>query len=71
MTRQRYIKLLYALMQRINQKHIEVFGNPAENWGTVLKCTLNVKYRSAQEPIVTSYAEAWEILKPLREQYGM
>ncbi len=71
MTRQRYIKLLYALMQRINQKHIEVFGTPAENWGKVLKGTLRIKYRSTQNPIVTSYAEAWEMLKPIREQYGM
>ncbi len=71
MTRQRYIKLVYALMQRINQHHIDVFGTPAENWDKVLKGTLRIKYRSGQNPIVTSYAEAWEILKPIRERYGM
>jgi hypothetical protein len=36
MTRKRYIKLGYALMQKINTKNIEMFGRSAQGWGKVL-----------------------------------
>ena len=71
MTRKRYIKLAYALMQRINAEHIKYCGKGAKDWGKVLASVQRVKYGSKQEPQVKSYAEAWEILKPTRESYGM
>lgn len=71
MTRKRYIKLGYALMQEINKKHIEVCGCSSEHWGKVLVSIQRVKYGTKQEPQFKSYAEAWESLKPIRQQYGM
>lgn len=71
MTRQRYIKLFYALMQRINQKNIELLGTSAKDWGKVLKGVQAVKFGTKQAPHGKSYAEAWESLKPVREAYGM
>lgn len=66
MTRKRYIKLLYALSQKI---HTE--GRRAKHWGKVLKATQHIKYGTERQPMYKSYAEAWEGLKDLRQQYGM
>ena len=67
MTRKRYIKLAYALMQKIHQAG----GCRAEGWGKVLKGVSRVKYGTAQSPKTESYAEAWATIKSIREQYGM
>lgn len=67
MTRKRYIKLAYALMQKIHQAG----GCKAEGWGTVLKGVSRVKYGTKQFPKTQSYAEAWESIKSIRVQYGM
>ena len=71
MTRKRYIKLGYALMQRINKTHIGIYGVGHDDWGKVLKGVANVKFGTAQSPKCASYKEAWERIKPIREQYGM
>ncbi len=71
MTRKRYIKLLYALAQRMNQKHIEVCGYAIKDWGKALKSVQNIKFRTVHSPLISSYKEAWELLKSIREQYGM
>lgn len=71
MTRKRYIKLAYALMQRINADHIKVCGKSADNWGKVLANVQKVKYGTKQAPKFNSYAEAWEYILPIRQQYGM
>lgn len=73
MTKKRYIKLLYALMQKMHLEHTETcsrsFGK--EKWGRVLKSALNAKpfpnsYR------IKSYQEIWEdTLADIRERYGM
>ena len=64
MTRKRYIKLLYALMQEMNKEYREMFGTHAPKIGRVLKSVQKV------EPKIP-YAEAWECLKDFRETYGM
>jgi hypothetical protein len=66
MTRKRYIRLMYALMQRINQRYISIYGHGYAGWGKVLKDVSRLKYGADK-----SYAEAWAGLKPIREQYGM
>ena len=71
MTRKRYIKLFYALAQRMNQKHIEVCGCAIKDWGKALKNVQNIKFGTAHSPLTSSYKEAWELIKPIREQYGM
>ena len=71
MTRKRYVKLGYALMQKINKQHIEVCGCSAEQWGKVLAGIKKVKFGTEREPKFKSYAEAWESLKPVRQLYGM
>lgn len=71
MTRKRYVKLVYALMQEVNKEYIKTFGKGADNWGRCLKSVQRIKYGSKATPKLTSYAEAWESLKPLRDQYGM
>jgi hypothetical protein len=58
-------------MQRINAKHIEMCGEGAKDWGKVLAGVQRVKYGSKQAPQLQSYAEAWESIKSIREQYGM
>lgn len=52
MTRKRYIKLLYALMQEMNKEYREMFGTHAPKIGRVLKSVNKV------EPKIP-YAEAW------------
>ena len=71
MTRKRYIKLGYALMQKINTKSIEMSGRSAQGWGKVLANVQKIRYGTIRAPGFASYAEAWESLKPIREQYGM
>lgn len=71
MTKKRYRKLCYALMQKINQKHIEVCGKGSDNWGKVLKGVLKLEFKNIDQTKFSSYAEAWESIKPIREQYGM
>ena len=69
MTRKRFTKLFYALMQEINKKHIEVCGTPAENWGKVLKHALTTKPYNVEG--FTSYEQLWERMLPIRKAYGM
>ena len=69
MTRKRFTKLFYALMQEINKKHIEVCGTPAEKWGRVLENALTIKPYKVEG--FTSYEELWERLLPIRKAYGM
>lgn len=71
MTRKRYIKLMYALMQRINQRYISVYGHGYDGWGKVLKDVSRLNYGTAHHPKTKSYAEMWACLKFIREQYGM
>lgn len=71
MTRKRYVKLVYALMQEINKDHRKWCGKTAENYGLVLKGVQRIKYGSAATPKLTTYAEAWESLKEIRAIYGM
>ena len=70
MTRKRYIKLGYALMQKINQKHIDIHGTGIDNWGKVLKGIQYLEFERI-DPKFKSYAEAWDSIKPIRNQYGM
>lgn len=71
MTRKRFRKLGYALMQRINTAHIAIYGKGCDGWGTVLKGVQKVSFGTKQAPNCSSYAEAWESIKPIREQYGL
>ncbi len=71
MTRKRYIKLGYALMQRINEDHIKACGTSIENMGKILAATRRIKYGTERAPKFNSYAEAWEYIAPIRQQYGM
>ena len=64
MTRKRYIKLLYALMQEMNKEYRGMFGKTAPKVGRVLKGVQKVN------PTIP-YAEAWECLKDIRKRYGM
>lgn len=70
MTKKRYHKLFYALMQRINIRHIEVYGKGVDNWGGVLKAAATVN-PFPNSLGFTSYKEIWENLMPTRQQYGM
>lgn len=71
MTRKTYIKKLFALMQEMNKENIKVFGKPMDNIGKILMGIQKVGFRGVSEPKVKSYAEAWEILSPIRKKYGM
>ena len=71
MTRKRYVKLVYALMQEINKDYTKMCGTGMENWGRVLKSVQRIKYRSAATPQLTNYAEAWDSLASIRKQFGM
>lgn len=64
MTRKRYIKLLYALMQEMNKEYVKMFGTTAPKCGRVLKGVQKAN------PIIP-YADAWECLKDIRKTYGM
>ena len=63
MTRKRYIKLVYALMQRINQS-----CKTKSKWGIVLKGVQRISFENVK---YNSYAEAWESLSEMRKQYGL
>ena len=69
MTRKRFTKLFYALMQKMNKKHIEVCGTSSENWGKVLKHALTITPYKVES--FTSYKQLWESLLPIRKVYGM
>ena len=71
MTRKRYIKLGYALMAKINKKHIDICGKGSDDWGKVLKNVQTIKFNTDHAPKTSSYKEAWESIKTIREQYGM
>lgn len=58
MTAKRYRKLGYALMSKI------MVGS--KDAGKVLKAMRKAKPNNG-----LTYAQAWEYLKPIREQYGM
>lgn len=66
MTAKRYHKLFYALMQKIHQE------DPLKNfvkWGGVLQATKTAD--PFEKGVHKSYAEAWESLRSIREEYGM
>ena len=62
MTRKRYIKLVYALFQKMHQSGAKV------KWGQVLKAPQRISFENVK---YNSYAEAWESLTAIRKQYGM
>lgn len=70
MTRKRYIKLCYALMQKINQEYIKTFGEGAKGWNTVLKGIKKIEYKNIDSKY-KSYTDAWDSLESIRKQYGM
>ena len=70
MTKKRYRKLMYALMQKINKRYIDLFGETEEGVGQLLKGTLKTEL-SLCAPEIHSYQQAWDVLLPLRNQYGM
>lgn len=71
MTKKRYRKMIYALMQKINKDCIEKTGYPAVKVGRALKGCLRIEFTNMDKTKVSSYAEAWETLKPLRESVKM
>ena len=71
MTKNRYRKLVYALMQKCNQDYIKMTGHTVSKCGRALKGCLRLEFANMDKTKVNSYAEAWECLKPLREQFGM
>ena len=71
MTRKRYIKLGYALMQRINAGCIKASGTSMDDMGKILANVQRIKYGTERAPKFNSYAEAWEYILPIRQQYGM
>ena len=70
MTRKRFTKLFYALMQEMNKDHLKTCGTSAKNWGRVLKA-VSVAHPFPNDKGVTSYEECWENLKSIRNLYGM
>ena len=62
MTKKRYIKLCYALMQKIGREM------PIAKMGILLKGVQRIDFKNIT---YSSYAEAWESLKSIRSQYGM
>ena len=62
MTKKRYIKLVYALMQRMHQEH------PIASVGLLFKGVQKIEFKNVK---YNSYADAWESLKSIRSQYGM
>ena len=71
MTKKRYRKLVYALMQKIHKDCMEKTGTHAENIGRALMGCLRLEYKNMDHTKVSSYAEAWEMLKFLREPNNM
>ena len=62
MTKKRYRKLMYALMQRTNE------GYKFPHAGTILKAVQQIEFKDIK---FNSYAEAWDSLKNIRSLYGM
>ena len=62
MTRKRYIKMIYALMQHIHSE------TPIAMQGLLLKGVQKIEFKNCT---YNSYADAWESLKSIRNQYGM
>ena len=62
MTKKRYIKLVYALMQKMGQE------TPIAEMGILLKGVQRIEFKNCS---YNSYADAWESLKSIRNQYGM
>lgn len=71
MTRKRYIKLCYALMQKMNEDSIKTTGHGASNWKLVLNGAKRLHFKNMNHDVIHSYAEAWEFLKPIRTLYKM
>ena len=71
MTKKRYRKMVYALIQKMNKDCIDKTGTPASKIGRGLKGCLRLEYANMDKTKVSSYAEAWEMLKFLREPNGM
>lgn len=71
MTKKRYIKLLYALMQKMNKNCIEKTGLPVLGIGRCLKGCIRLEFANIDKTKVSSYAEAWEMLEPIRKAYKM
>lgn len=71
MTKKRYKKLMYALMQRANEGHKFPYGirnTYFRHAGTLFKAVQKIEFKDIK---FNSYAEAWESLKDIRSQYGM
>lgn len=71
MTKKRYRKLVYALMQKCNQDYIKMTGHTVNKCGRALKGCLSLEFANMDKTKVSSYAEAWECLKDLRKNCGM
>lgn len=71
MTKKRYRKMVYAIMQKCNQDYIKMTGHTVNNCGRALKGCLRLEYANMDKTKVSSYAEAWEMLKPIRQSVGM
>jgi hypothetical protein len=61
---------MYALMQKVNTRYIGLFGETEEGVEQILKSILKTEL-SLCAPEIHSYKEAWDVLLPLRQQYGM
>lgn len=71
MTKKRYRKLMYALMQRVNEGQKFPFGIRNTYFrptGTLLKSVQKIEFKDIK---FNSYAEAWDSLKNIRSLYGM
>ena len=62
MTKKRFRKLMYALMQRANEGYKFPYA------GSVLKSVQKIEFKDIK---FNSYAEAWDRLKNIRSLYGM
>lgn len=69
MTRKRYRKLLYALIQKMGKEYRRTFGTAPQDWGKVLKSVLDLKPNFNEE--ISSYKQCWDMLSITRNQYGM
>jgi uncharacterized Zn finger protein len=59
------------MMQKINQDYIKMTGHTVSKCGRALKGCLRLEFANMDKAKVSSYAEAWEMLKPIRETVGM
>ena len=70
MTRKRYRKLLYALIQKMGEEYRGTFGIAPKDWGKVLKSVLDLK-PSFDGKGCSSYQEMWDYALLLRKKHGM